>query len=411
MRLFISQMVGRPVLGSDGERLGSLRDLVVALDDSPYPPVRGLIVHAGRHDRFVPVGEVAALAPDGVRLRLSMLTEEEFQRRDGEALVEDDLLDHQLIDVEGARVVRASDAEIREVEGVWSLVAIDAGAKGMLRRLGLRRVVGNPEGELIDWAVVEPLATEVPEVQLTVSHAKLAKLHPSDIARIVDTLAFPQSAEVLQALDDTTAAETLEEVQEDRQADLLDTLPPERAADILEEMAPDAAADVLDGMPREQADALMREMDQKESSEVQGLLRFPEDTAGGLMTTEFVGARAQDTVGQLLDNLRRHPDDADPAYGVYVVDDGARLQGAVAVGHLLLAQPEQEIGALMDTDVRSVQPEASAEEVARLMAEYNLLALPVTDDTGRLLGLVTVDDALDEVLPQPLKQHVARLFG
>lgn len=413
MRLFISQAVNRPVTDREGERLGVLRDVVVALEEPGYPPVRGVVVRANRRDIFVPIGAVVAFDTEGVRLALAELPRAEFQRRDGEVLLEHDILDRQLIDVTGARVIRANDAEVREIEGSLRLVAIDAGAKGMLRRLAPRRFAGNLDGQIVDWSSVEPLASEVPEVRLHLAHDKVAKLHPSDIARIVDSLAYPQGAEIMQSLDDATAADTLEEIQEGHQVDILETLTPDRAADILDEMAPDAAADVLDDMPREQADDIIDRMDREESTDVKLLLSYAENSAGGIMTTDFVIALGSDTTRQAVEYIRGQLDKPDLVYYVYVVDDpdNQLLLGVVSLRDLLLAEADQTLISYMRRDVRTVHPEISAAEAARIMTEYNLLALPVTDAEGRMLGLVTADDALDLLLPESLKRHVPRLFS
>jgi magnesium transporter len=413
MRLFISQVVHRPVLDPAGERLGVLRDVVVALEEPGYPPVRGLVVRANKQDRFVPIGEVLSFDVTGVRLSATALPAGEFRRRDGEVLLEHDILDRQLIDVHGARVIRANDAEVREIEGSLRLVAIDASAKGMLRRLAPRRFVGKLEGEIVDWTAVEPLATEVPEVRLRLPHDKVAKLHPSDIARIVDSLAYPQGAEIMRSLDDATAADTLEEIEEGHQVDILEGLTPDRAADILEEMAPDAAADVLDDMPQAQADNIIGRMDAEESTDVRLLLSYPEHSAGGIMTTDFVIALAADPTRQAVEYIRGQLDKPDLVYYVYVVDDpdNQLLLGVVSLRDLLLAQPGDPLHTYMRRDVRTVRPDISAGEAARIMAEYNLLALPVTDGAGRMLGIVTVDDALELLLPQSMKRHVPRLFS
>ena len=411
--VFISQAIGRPVTGAAGERLGTLRDVVVRMEAPGYPPLHGLVVRAGKRRRFVPLREVASLDSTGVRLRRDDLPGEEFRRRPGEVLLAGDVLDRQLIDVNGVRVVRANDAAVARVGGEYRLVGVDVSGKGLVRRIGPRRLVGRLPGDLIDWSVVEPLASTVPEVRLNLPHDRLAKLHPSDIARIVDALAYPQGAEIVQALDDATAADTLEEVDERRQADLLEALPAERAADILEEMAPDAAADVLDDMAGDQARQILERMDQGDASEVKLLLSYPEDSAGGIMTTDYVVALAQETTAQAVEYIRGQLDKPDLVYYVYVVDhpDNQRLLGVVSLRDLLLARPEQPLREYMREEPRAVPPTADAAEAARVMTEYNLLALPVTDEQGRMLGLVTADDALEVLLPEALKRHVPRLFS
>jgi magnesium transporter len=411
--VFISQLVGRTVSSEAGGRLGTLRDVVVGLEESGHPLIRGLVVRAEKRDRFVSMRDVKVLDADGAKLQRTTLPYEAFERRAGEVLLEHDIVDRQLVDVHGVRVVRVNDAQIQPVGDAWRLMGIDISAKGILRRLGPRRLVGGLEAEIVDWAVVEPLASEVPAVRLNIPHDQLAKLHPSDIARIVDSLAYPQGAELLQALDTATAADTLEEMEASHQVDILESLPAERAADILEEMAPDAAADVLDDMPRTQADDLIARMEAEESADVQLLLSYSEHSAGGMMTTDFIIALEHETTRQAIEYVRSQLDEPDLVYYVYVVDDpdNQRLAGVVSLRDLLLAEPEQALRAYMRRDLRTVQPEVSAVEVARVMTEYNLLALPVTDAVGRMLGLVTADDALEILLPESLKRHVPRLFS
>lgn len=412
MTFFISQLRGSPVTGQSGNRLGSVHDVVVGIEEPGYPPVRGLVVRAGKHDIFVSLRDVATLAPAAVRLGRDTLSADAFQRRDGEVLLDHDICDQQLIDVRRTRVIRANDAALRDVDGVPRLVAIDVGARGMLRRLAPRRL-GGLAGTLVDWADLEPLASTVRDVRLRIRHDKVAKLHPSDIARIVDALAYPQGAEIMQALDDATAADTMEEMEPERQVPILEALSDDRAAGILGEMAPDAAADVLDGLPRAEADEIIERIRRPDSSAaVRLLLSYPEHSAGGLMTTDFVIALEDETTQQAVEYIRAQLDKPDLVYYVYVVDDpdNQYLVGVVSLRDLLLAERDQPLRDYMRRDLRTIHPDESSTEVARLMTEYNLLALPVVDEEGRMLGLVTADDALEVLLPESLKRHVPRLF-
>jgi magnesium transporter len=410
---FVSQLRGLPALDPSGAKLGSVQDLVVALEESGYPPVRGLVVRARKRNVFVPIADLAGFSDDGALLRLSELPTEEYHRRPGEALLEYDVLDRQFIAVASSRVVRVNDAVVREVDGRLHVIGVDVGAKGILRRLVPRALVGDLDAEIVDWADVDLLATAMPEAQLQFRHEKLRALHPSDIARIVDSLASPQASEIMQALDDATVADTLEEIEGDRQADILGVMPVERAADILEKMAPDAAADVLDDMPREKADGLIAQMDDGDAASVRLLLSFPEDSAGGIMTTDFVIALEHETTREAIEYIRQQIEKPDVVYYVYVVDspDNQRLHGVVSLRDLLLARPDEPLSGYMRRSPRTVRPEERAAEAARVMTEYNLLALPVTDESGRMLGLVTADDALDVLLPESLKRHVPRIFS
>lgn len=413
MRLFISQLVGRPVFSANGERLGGLRDVVVRLEETGYPLVQGVVLRDQRRDVFVPIRCIRSLDVEKVVLTIDQLPMEDFERRDGEVLLEHDIIDRQLIDVHGARVVRANDAELEDCPGGLALVAIDASARGLLRRLVPRKIASGIEGNLLDWAVVEPLASEVPDARLHITHEKLAKLHPSDIARIVDSLAIKQGEEILQSLDNALAADTLEEVEEDRQAGIFENLPPERAVDLLEEMAPDAAADLLDDLPPEHAADLIEHMEAGTSSDVSLLLTYPEDSAGGLMTTDVPMVPAGVTVKEAIERLRAASVWDELRAYIFVVDteESARLRGIVRLARLLIAQAQEPIEAFMECDVRTVHPTEPAIEAVRILTEYNLLAVPVIDEQSRLIGMITADDALEYLLPEQYKRHSSRFLS
>src|SRR5919107_1747852 len=249
--LYLSQVLGRPIREVEGERVATLKDVIVRLGED-HPPVTGLVARYQRRDFFVPRARVARIDVSGVRLNSDILDLRRFARRDGEALLARDVLDKQLIDVDGKRVVRVNDVQ------------------------------------LIDWADVGYLATDAATVQLKSSRDKLARLHPVEIARLAEALSRQHGFEVIEALDDETAAEALEEMHAEDQARIIGDMEEERAADILEHMSPDEAADVLGDLPEEQAQDLLERMEHEEKADVQELLPYEDDEAGGLMTTEFV---------------------------------------------------------------------------------------------------------------------------
>jgi CBS domain-containing protein/sporulation protein YlmC with PRC-barrel domain len=410
--LFVSQLVRRPVVAEGGRELGRLNDLVVRLEEPDHPTVSGVVVGAGKRDLFVPAAAIA-LASDVSRLRDARLAFDVFRRRDGEALLYREVVDRRVVDVQGARVARVNDAAVGELDGQWRLIGMDVSTRGLLRRLGPRRLVGGLASTLVDWLVVEPLAAEVPEARLRISHSKLVALHPVDIARVVDHLPNRHGAELIAALDDANAADALEEVEKGRQADILGELPEERAAGILNKMAGDAAADLLAHLPSGEVDQLIQDMDREASAKVRLLLSYPANSAGGLMTSDFVVALEHETTRQAVESMRAQLKKPDLIYYVYVVDDpdNQRLRGVVSLRDLLLAAPDQLLSIYMRRDIQAIHPEEKASEAARVMSEYNLLALPVVDETGRMLGLITADDVLDVLLPASLRRHTPRLFS
>jgi len=405
---FLTYLVDRPVQGKTGEPIGKLEDVIVRIGD-PYPPITGLVVKDGRRRFFVPATHLQSLN-GAAELASSIVDLAPFVRRDGEVLLRRDVLDHQLIDITGRRIVRVNDVQLTRVDESYRVVGVDVSAQALLRRLGPRvlanRIIGR---QVIDWNDVQYLASTAP-VQLKVSYDRLADLHPVDLARIVDALSFRESAEIVAALDEETAAETLEEVSDERVADLLEGMDQERAADILEEMTPAAAADVLEDLADEVAEQLLARMEPEEAADVQALMAYDEDSAGRIMTTDFVRVPETATVGDALATVRSLEEVPDPLLAVYVIsaEDPDALRGIVRLRNLIVARPETPLLDLMDDDVPTVRPENRAEDAARVLAEYNLLAVPVLDADQHLLGIVTVDDALAVLLPEIWQRRGAR---
>ncbi len=398
--LFLANLMGRAVHGKTGEIIGRLDDLIVRIGDLAYPPLSGLVVRDGRRRFFVPASHLAELN-GAVRLNSSLVDLQPFRRRDGEVLLGTDVLDHQIIDITGRRIVRVNDVQLARVDNSYRVAGVDISPQALLRRLGpqalANRIVGR---QIIDWANVQYLASAAP-VQLKVSYDRLADLHPVDLARIVDALSYRESAEIMAALDDETAAEMLEEVSDERAADLLEGMDQERAADILEEMDPGAAADALEELDDAVAEQLLAKMEPDEAADVQELLAYDEDSVGRIMTTELVRVHEDATVSETIALLHTLEEVPDPLLAVYVTATNPDLlRGIVRLRQLLLAVPETTMGELMETDMPSLHPDDPAEDAARILAEYNLLAVPVIDDAQRLIGVVTVDDALAVLLPE-----------
>jgi Mg/Co/Ni transporter MgtE len=274
----------------------------------------------------------------------------------------------------------------------------------------LRRPVS---ARMLAWADLEVLASEVPGGVLLPDHRRLARLHPADIARVADAVPVRQATEIMGALDLELAADTMEEMIDEKQADVVEQLDPERAADILERMAPDAAADVLAELEPDMAGTVLERMDPVEAADVHALLTYAKNTAGGLMTTDYVIAPPDLPVREAIGYLRPQLEKPDWIYYIYVVSDirERRLLGVLTLRDLLLADPDAEMRAIMTAKPRRVNPDTPAPRVAQIMSEYNLMALPVTDEHDRLLGIVSVDDALEIILPQSLRRRLPHIFS
>ena len=415
---FLSQCIGLPVRDPTGEPIGTIADLIVAIGDR-YPPVTGLVARTDRRQIFLPWTSVEALEDDGARLRVQTIDISKFSQRPDEILLRADLLDKQIVDIEGRKVIRVNDVRLDEVEGRLRVVAVDVGASGLVRRLGMEgpfRTIARglraavPE-RYIDWEDVDPLDSTIASIRLRVPHARLAELHPADLADIIDQLTPRDRLGVLASLDDEALADVVEEMEPDTQVEVLEDLEPSRAADILEEMSPDDAADLVADLSDRSRDEILALMEHDEAEEVRDLLAFPEDSAGGLMTTEFVAVPATLTAAETIDRLRELEPDAETIYYVYVVDDDGCLVGVLSLRDLIVARPETRIEEVMIDEPVAVRALEPAESVAETIAHYNLLAVPVVDDEGRLVGIVTVDDAIDTVAPSSWRRRQPRVYA
>jgi magnesium transporter len=416
---FISELTGRPVTDYDGTRVGVLKDLIARTSkEFSHPVVDAIIVHGKDGDRTLPYTDLAALLSAAIPLRRSMGEIPSYEVREGDIRLVEDVLDQQIIDTDGARVVRVNDIELVRVNGNVVVSNVDIGMLGIMRRIGLekfgrwvaQRLKTDLSEGTISWEFVEPL-THDQAMRLKVPAEKLADLHPSDIAEIMSNLSRAEHGELLHKLDIKRLAETLEEVEPDFQASIIEHFSDETMADVLEEMSPDEATDLLAELPDERRKDLLDLMEIEEADEVRELLRYDEDTAGGLMTTEYVAVPPNLTAAQTIEQLRKVGEEAELVYYVYVTDEQEHLIGVFSLSDLIIAQPETPITEFMHKRVVSVELDTEQDEIAHIVAKYNLIAVPVVDAENRLHGIVTSDDALDKILPTSWKKRLPHFWG
>jgi CBS domain-containing protein len=411
--------MGKPICDVDGRKVGLLKDLIASTrQDLPHPELVAVEVRSGGVTRCVPVAEVAVLVAPVIPLRKHLKEIPPFKPAENDLYLVRDILDQQIIDVNDVRVVRVNDIELARVNGKYYIANVDIGTRGLLRRLGLLRLFTGtsrrhgktslPPG-VISWDDVEPIAKNR-QLRLKVPGEKIAELHPADIAEIVSDLGRAQGSRFLETLDAKTAAETLEEVEPDFQASLVKTMPDRKVADVLEEMSPDEAADLLAELPEQRSKDLLRKMEKETAKDVRKLLSYPDDSAGGIMTTEFITVGPGRTATQAMKAIREEAREAETIFYVYVTDKKERLLGIFSLKDLVLAEPRKKVGDFMQSRMVTVNVRDSQDEVAQIVSKYNLLAVPVVDDEGRLQGIVTADDALDKIIPTAWKKRLPRLY-
>lgn len=414
---FLSELINHTVRDSRNEVVGKCIDIYVNPGEG-FPAVVALGIHRGGQEYLISALDLARIDHKGIVLngRLRELTL--YERSGDEIGLARQVLDRQIIDINGKRVVRVNDLQFAYASGKNRLVAVDTTPVGLARRLGIGRPVsklvkmgGHVSKGLIPWDQVDPTAIGPAGVPLKVSSTDLAKMHPADLADIVEQLDIEAGDYVLSTLDTELAADTLQEIEPERQASALESIEPERAADILEAMEPDEAADVLGDISADRAADLLSRMDQDEAEDVRELLAYPEDSAGGVMTTEFISIPAGLTAEQTIEHLRELHGNAPGTHYLYVTDGDEKLLGVISLWDLVVTPPAQPIEDFMVSPAIQVEATDPQEEVAAVLTKYNLLAVPVTDSGGRMLGIVTVDDAMDSVLPGTWKRRLPRMFG
>lgn len=437
--LYLSQLLGAAVENVQGERVGRIDDVLTAASqvgqsEKSYPIA--LQVEGEEEQRWrVPLSAVER-REDGVRLLVpveGLQQAEESERASGsgerEVSLAHEVLDKQVIDIKHKKAVRVNDVGLGDD---WEILGIDSSTFGLIRRIAPAWLLGGKgkhmSATLIPWGQIELLRGEHQEEMEREGRAlvskssvqrapsgHLAEMHPADIAEIVHQLTPIQGARIIEGLDDETAADTMEEIDTERQRHILDNIQADRAADILEAMGPDEAADLLSQMPEERTQELLRLMTPEESEDVQELLEYEADTAGGLMTTDYIALNADRTVAEAMEAMRVNIREKDVriAYVYCVADeteDESQLLGVVSLWDLLIVGPTQVLQDIMETDMVTVTPDHDAHAVAEIIAKYNLLAVPVVSEEKYLAGVVTVDDALDVLLPPERRRKPTRMY-
>jgi CBS domain-containing protein len=408
----LSLVASGDLLDRSGARLGRVDDLIVRLGEGGYPPVTGLLASVAGRQVFVPAEEVAELEHGRVGLRSVRLDLRPFERRPQEVLLKKDVLDRQLINVDGARLVRANEIELARLEGWYRVVGVDVGPRGLLRRLVPRALADNvATGGFLDWASVEPFTGHVPTVRLRVPHPKLARLHPAQLADLVEQASHHEGEEILGAVggDPELEADVFEELEPQHQLEFLEDRSDEEIAEVLARMESDDAADLVLELPEERREEVVRLLPLVQRRKVRALLGHDPATAGGLMSPEFVCVYSQARPAEVLERVRASRTSAEALAWVYVMNTHQRLNGAIALVDLVRADPDLPLGETAEPP-RSVRPEADLEEVARLMTDYDLTVVPVVDEQERLVGVVTVDDVLELMLPKSWRRQFG-LFG
>lgn len=403
--LALSELLGAPVYDVSGAHAGRVQEIAMVPQQDAHH-IAAFVVKTREGNRLLASRQIASIN-GGVKGNSAITEWTPFAGSEGMLMMARDLLDQQIIDINGRKVVRVNDVELlsetADSHTVLKMSGVDVGARGAARRLlkgvvprmALRAFLTRVPPRLIPWEFVDLIETDpARRVRLKISGDKLAKLHPADLADIIEELAPAERDAVFQTLDEDVAAQALEEIDPDIQVKILESLDADHAADIVEEMDPDAAADLLAELPEEHSNEILTEMEPEERHDVEELMEFEEDTAAGRMTTDYMALLPTSPVSYAIEMLRHFDGPLESMSTIYLVDKTDKLVGAVPLAKLVLASPDTPLSQLSADAHISCRPDAGEHEVAELFDKYNLLTLPVVDEEGVLTGVITADDVI-----------------
>ena len=399
--LYLSQMMGKPVVDTQGEKIGTISDLAISTGEV-FPRITSLAFQGPGKVPFMISWRkyVDTFDEDGITLNAEAHDIRFSYLQPDEVLLARDLLNRQIVDTQGLKVVRVNDLKLSVSGSQLRLLGAEVGVRGILRGLAswleravvaVAKVFGKKiDEQIIAWNYMDLLDRDLSEVQLSVTHKRLDELHPADVADILEQLDPQQRANVFQHLDDAQATEAISEMDDEYQADFIEDLDDARAAGLLGDMDPDDAADIVRDLSYEKAETLLRLMGVEDATEIRRLLGYKDGTAGGMMTTQFVAVKADNTVGETIEVLRELDDDHPTVHYVYVLNDYDEFVGVLSLRTLVLTDDARPVRDVMFDDVISATPDETEEDVAADIFKYELPAMPV-------VGIVTVDDAWDAI--------------
>ncbi|MCU1363119.1 MAG: magnesium transporter [Acidimicrobiaceae bacterium] len=402
--LHLSTFLHRPIFDSRGDRIGRVQDLVARLGDDPHPPIVGVVVRIEGRDLFVSIKKIGGLAQGRMTFEGRRVDLRRFERRPGEMLLAEDLLARHLINLVRGRIIIASEIEIAQVEGRWEVVGVDPGRRSFLRRVLGHRIGSHVQADtIVDFASIEPFVSHVPSARLRIPYRKLAKLHPAQIADLVEQASHEEGEEIIEAvgLDRELEADVFEELDTTHQLEFLESRTNAEASRLLSRMEPDNAADLISEIDQERRLPILELLPSEQQAKVRQLLSYNADTAGGLMNPDFVSVPPTATVADALEAIRTTRVPAESLQAVFIVNEEGQPIGAASIAPLVRARPTELALSVARTQLAHVHPHWDVLRVSRKMSDFNLTVLPVLDDEhNKMIGVVTVDDLLEELLPQ-----------
>jgi len=409
---YLSGIIGKEVFDADGDAIGFIKDLLLnnapsGLNDPSQQLVIGVKLKIAKHTGFYSFSTFRVVkAREMLNVNCTELIELNPDEISNGLLLVENILDKQIVDLNGRKLVRVNDVRLATLPTGTFAVAVDIGIEGLLRRIGILTPIKRfldlsgikIPAKFILWDDMEAIDFSNLNIKLSKSYAKLHTLHPSDIADILEDLGKKTSTSVFSALDEEKAADVLEEMETQTQIHIIESLPVGKVADVLEKMPADEVAEILDEIEDEKAEMLLKEMDSESSQEVRELLEYPDNSAGGLMTTDVISFRPDVTVDYIIKDLRSRKPEPAELYTLFVTEENDKLVGTFDLRDLVVAEPETTVSTIMRSDPVSLYDDQRIDDIAETISKYNLLAVPVVDQENILQGMVVVDDVIEDLI-------------
>ena len=410
MTFYLSRVIGRKIFDVNGQYIGIVKDLLVNADNTNQterPLVTGIKIKSPDKTEFYSFEHFKVQKINGkLKVSCSQLIQLPQENIDSDLYLASVVLDKQIVDLNGRKLVRVNDIRLVSVANGTFAVAVDIGIEGLLRRIGIAKPLKiflsyfkvSIPAKFILWEDVEAIDFSNLNIKLSKSHSKLQTLHPSDLADIIEDLGKKASADVFLSLDEERAADVLEEMEADAQVHIIESLSIEKAADVLDKMPADEVADILNALEEEKAELLLNEMEKKTSEEVRELLDYPEDSVGSLMATEIISFSKEKTVNDVLNELREKKPEAATLYNLFVTDEKEVLIATVSLRDIVVSSPEATINEIMKPSPVCLRDDQDIDEIAEIVSKYNMLAIPVVDNADVLQGMVVIDDVIEDLI-------------
>ena len=408
---YLSGIIGKEAFSSDGEAIGIVKDLLVntmpsGTNDPNQQLVIGVRLKIRKNIRFYSFKSfLVTKAREVLNVTCTGLTELGADEVNNGLLLVENILDKQIVDMNGRKLVRVNDVRLATLPAGTYAIAVDIGIEGLLRRIGIaifiKRILSvfkiNIPANFILWDDVQAIDHSSLNIRLSKTYAKLHTLHPSDIADILEDLGKKSSMSVFSSLDEEKAADVLEELETSAQIHILENLPVNKAADVLEKMPADEVADILDELEDDKAEMLLKEMDKESSEEVRELLEYDDDLVGSIMTTDYLSFSATMTVAEVLVELRTKKPESAELYNMFVIESNDELIGSFNLRDLVVSEPNVSVSQIMKMEPLHLLDEQKVGAIAELVSKYNLLAVPVVDQNNLLQGMVVIDDVIEDL--------------